>query len=99
MRLFACRYQGAARSFFRRWFYWAMRSRLRPVIEVARMIQRRLENILRYLRHPITNATTESLNSKIQWVKYTARGFRNQKNFITAIYFHCGGLNLTPSPT
>ena len=99
MRLFDYRYQGAARSFFRRWFYWATHSRLRPVIEAARTLQRRLENILTYLRHPITNATTESLNAKIQWVKYTARGFRNQKNFITAIYFHCGGLELAPSPT
>ncbi len=25
-----------------------------------------------------------------------ARGFRNQQNFITAIYFHCGGLELAP---
>ena len=99
MRLFDYRYQGAARSFFRRWFYWATHSRLRPVIEVARTLQRRLENILTYLRHRITNATTESLNAKIRWVKYTARGFRNQKNFITAIYFHCGGLELAPSPT
>jgi transposase len=41
----------------------------------------------------------EGLNSKIQWVKYTARGFRSVGNFIKAIYFHCGGLNLTPSPT
>ena len=32
MRLFDYRYQGAARSFFRRWFYWATHSRLRPVI-------------------------------------------------------------------
>ncbi|HLJ10927.1 MAG TPA: transposase, partial [Planctomycetaceae bacterium] len=41
----------------------------------------------------------ESLNSKIQWVKYTARGFRNFDNFATAIYFHCGKLDMTPSPT
>jgi len=33
---------------------------------------------------------------KIQWVKYTARGFRNKQNFINAIYFHCGGLDLAP---
>jgi len=32
-------------------------------------------------------------------VKYTARGFRNIQNFVHAIYFHCGGLNLAPSPT
>lgn len=51
------------------------------------------------LTHGISNAASESLNSKIQWVKYTARGFRNFQNFVTSIYFHCGGLNLTPSPT
>ncbi len=41
----------------------------------------------------------QSLNAKIQWVKYTARGFRNKQNFNHAIYFHCGGLDLAPSPT
>jgi hypothetical protein len=30
----------------------------------------------------------------VQWVKYTARGFRNEENFVNAIYFHCGGLDL-----
>jgi len=29
-------------------------------------------------------------------VKYTARGFRNKKNFGIAILFHCGGLDLAP---
>ncbi|HID07326.1 MAG TPA: hypothetical protein EYP10_09285, partial [Armatimonadetes bacterium] len=52
-----------------------------------------------YLRHRVTNAASESLNSRIQWVKYTARGFRNKQNFIHAIYFHCGGLDLAPEAT
>jgi hypothetical protein len=30
-----------------------------------------------------------SINSKIQWVRQTARGFRNQQIFVTAIYCHC----------
>lgn len=60
------------------------------------MIRRRFENIVTYIRHRITNAASESINSKIQWVKYTARGFRNTRNFLTAIYFHCGGLDLMP---
>ena len=60
------------------------------------MMKQRLENILTYLEHGIPNALSEALNSKIQWVKYTARGFRNQQNFIPAIYFHCGGLELAP---
>jgi hypothetical protein len=51
-------------------------------------------NIVIYLRHRITNVTSESMNAKIQWVEYTAQGFRNKRTFIDAIYFHYGGLNL-----
>jgi transposase len=91
------RYAGIARKLFRRWYHWAVRSRLAPIERVARMMAARLDNILTYATHRITNAASESMNSKIQWVKYTARGFRNQENFITAIYFHCGKLDLTPS--
>jgi len=96
MALFNYVYERPARKHFRWWHRWAVRSRLAPMIETARMLKRRFENIITYLRHPITNATSESINSKIQWVKYTARGFRNKRNFQTAIYFHCGGLNLVP---
>jgi transposase len=63
------------------------------------MLKSRLKGVFTYLKHGITNATSESLNSKIQWVKYTARGFRNFQNFTTAIYFHCGGLDLSPWPS
>ncbi|PYP66810.1 MAG: ISL3 family transposase [Gemmatimonadetes bacterium] len=94
--LWQYRYVGAARKFFRHWYFWATHSRLRPMIEKARMLKTHLPNILTYLRHRITNATAEGLNSKIQWIRYTARGFRNRENFKTAIYFHCGGLDLYP---
>jgi len=42
------------------------------------------------------NLGSESINAKIQSVKYTARGFRNKQNFVHAIYFHYGGLDLAP---
>lgn len=95
-RLWDYTYMGAARTFFKRWFWWATHSRLAPMIKVARMLQRHLENILTYLTHRITNAVTEGLNAKIQWVKYGARGFRNREAFKMAILFHCGGLDLEP---
>lgn len=59
------------------------------------MLKRRLNNVLTYLRHRITNAVSEGLSSRIQWIKYTARGCRNFENFATAIT-HCGGLDLKP---
>ena len=98
MTLFDYTYEGAAPRHFRWWYNWATHSRLKPVIDVARMLKRRLPNILTYLTHRITNATSESINAKIQWVKYSARGFRNKRNFQTAIYFHCGGLDMSLAP-
>ena len=99
MDLYDYMYEKPARRHFHWWYNWAVRSRLQPMKEVAAMLKRRFENIITYLRHRITNAASESLNAKIQWIKYTARGFRNKQNFINAIYFHCGSLNLAPSPT
>jgi transposase len=99
MALWDYRYEQPARKHFAWWYRWATHSRLKPMIDKARMLKRRLPNVLTYLKYGITNAVSESLNSKIQWVKYTARGFRNFENFRTAIYFHCGGLDLAPAPT
>jgi transposase len=90
------RYEGSARKFFKEWFGWASRSQLKPIIEVARMIKRHFENIITYLRHPITNAVTEGLNSKIQAIKANARGFRSFANYRIRILFFCGKLNLHP---
>ena len=89
-------YLASAQRFFARWFWRATHSRLKPMAEVAWMIRRHLPNVLTYLRHRITNAGLEAVNATIQWVKRTARGFRNAEHFKTAIYFHCGGLDLYP---
>ena len=53
------------------------RSRLAPVIKVAKMLKRHLPNVLSYVTHRITNAVSEGLNSKIQTIKKMAYGFRN----------------------
>ncbi len=89
-------YRGVAQKFFARWFWRATHSRLRPMAEVAKRIRRHLPNVLTYLQHGITNAGLEAVNATIQWVKKTARGFRNVEHFKIAIYFHCGGLDLYP---
>jgi transposase len=92
-------YARPARRYFTRWYNWVKETGLTPMVEKAEMLKKRLENILTYLELQLTNARSEAVNSKVQWVKYMARGFRKQENFITAIYFHCGGLNLYPLAT
>ena len=42
------------------------------------MLKRRFANIVTYLRHRVTNATSESLNAKIQWVEVHRPGFPKQ---------------------
>jgi len=89
-------YEKAARNFFKKWYWWATHSRLKPMAEVSKMLKRHLDNILTYLKHRITNAVTEGLNSKIQQVKSVARGFRNFENYRIAILFYCGKLDMYP---
>jgi transposase len=88
--------EGWARRFFKDWFGWVSRCRLKPLIEVAQMLKRHLDNLLTYLKHHITNAVTEGLNSKIQSIKAAARGFRSFKNYRIRILFFCGKLDLYP---
>jgi transposase len=85
-----------AEKYFRWWYYWATHSRLPAVIRVAKMMKKYFDGILAYLRYRHTNALTEGLNSKIQEIKYRARGYRSRDNFRRAILFHCGGLDMNP---
>jgi transposase len=63
--------KGWALRYWKDWYYWATHSRLKPVVTTAKMIHGHLQNVLTYFDHPITNATSEGLNSKIQAVKKT----------------------------
>lgn len=95
--LWHCKDRNAAERLHRKWHGWVMRSRLPPMKQVARMVKSHLPNILTYYAHRVTNAVSEGINSAIQTIKKRAFGFRNPENFKTAIYFHCGGLELYPT--
>ena len=95
----ASKNENVAKEFFDDWYAWAIRSRLAPVKKVAKMLKRRLDNILTWFTHPISNATAEGFNSRIQSLKFNARGFRNFNNYKTRILFFCGKLKLKPDLT
>ena len=91
------RYAKSAGKFFQQWYGWASRSRLQPIIKVAKMLKRRLKHILTWFKHPISNAAAEGFNSRIQSIKSAARGFRNFDNYRTRILFFCGKLDMLPT--
>jgi transposase len=89
-------YASSAADFFVDWYSWAVRCRLPPIVEKAKMLNRHLPQLLSYFRHRITNAASEGFNSRIQAIKSAARGFRNFENYRTRILFFCGKLKLMP---
>lgn len=87
----------AGRTFFDRWYSWAIRSRLTPIKDVARMLKGRLSRILTWFTSPISNGPSEGFNSRIQSIKSAARGFRFFNNYRIRILFYCGKLELKPT--
>ena len=92
------RYEANMRKYFKRWYFWATHSRLQPIKKAAKTLKTHIDNIVTYARHRITNALAEGINTKIEKIKRMACGFRNRSHYRTAIYFHCGGLDLFPKP-
>jgi len=89
--------RGWAAKHFKRWYFWATHCRLKPIIDAAKTLKRHEPGLLSYFAHRITNAGAEGLNSRIQAIRVSARGYRNREHFKTAIYFHLGGLQLYPA--
>src|SRR5690606_13960656 len=96
MMLWHYRSRTWAKKAWERWYGWAIRSRLDPIKRVARMVKSHIEGIVTAIVKGVTNARAEGTNAAIQRIKYNARGYRNRKRFINAIYFHLGGLDLYP---
>jgi len=96
MQLWNYRSRGWAERMWKRWYGWAIRSRLEPVKKVARMIKRHWDGVIDAVLTNVTNARSEATNAKIQWIKRLACGYRNRERFRNAIYFHLGGLDLYP---
>ena len=87
-------YEAVAEKRWKELVGWMNRSRLEPIIKVAKMIKSYLWGILNAIRLKTTNADLESMNSGIQRIKRMACGFRNRKRFRMSILFHFGGLDL-----
>jgi len=91
-----CADEEEAGEFFNNWYRSAIHMTLKPVVELAEMLQRHIDNILNYFTHRISNSFAEGINSVIQHIKATARGFRSFENYRTSILFYCGKLDLFP---
>jgi transposase len=88
-----------AEAYLERWYAGAIRSRLEPIVAVARMIGDHWEGVLRWHWTKINNGVLEAINSLVQASKRRARGYRNKKNLIAMIYLIAGRLDFSPTHT
>ena len=79
----------------KKWYNWAIRSRLNPMKEVAKTIKNHWEGIVRWYHSRINNGILEGLNSLIQSAKSKARGFKTFENFRTISYLITADLKLS----
>lgn len=89
------RYIGAAKTFFKDWYKQVKRSKLEPMKKVAAMLENRLQGLLNYLNHRITNAASEGMNSLVARIIANARGLRTFPNFRIRVLFFLGKLDLS----
>ena len=81
-----------AEAYLKKWYFWLTHSKLEPMINVAKTIKKHWDGILNYIDFKITNGLMEGLNSIVQTLKRSARGYRNTDNFILMIYLRCSHL-------
>lgn len=78
------------------WLSWASRSRLAPFVKVARAIRKRLDGVVAYVRHRLTNGLVEGLNNRMRMVARRAYGFHSAESLIAMMLLCCGGITLRP---
>ncbi len=98
MTLWNYKYAKSAMKAWAKWYSWAIRSRLTPIVTMAKSIKRHLWGIINAIIYNKSNGGAESINAKIKTLKVRAKGFRSVERFKVAILFHLGGLDLKPHP-
>jgi transposase len=93
---FSCASVEAGQTFFDNWYQEALKLDNPHLTKVAHMLQNHLTGLLAYLQHHTTNAAAEGINSQIQLLKASARGYRRFENFRVAILFFLGKLDMNP---
>lgn len=83
-------------SMYAFWRMDAMRTKISEIKKVVEMFDRHQFGIINAIQTGATNARAKRINGSIQELKTIGRGYRNTKNFRTAIHFFHGNLTLFP---
>ena len=74
------------------WLSWAQRCRLKPFVKLARTITAQREGIVAAIRHGLSNARVEAINTQIRLIARRAFGFHSPEALISLAMLKLGGL-------
>ena len=74
------------------WLSWARRCRLRPFVKLARTIAAQRKGIVAAIRHGLSNARVEAINTQIRLIARRAFGFHSPQALISLAMLKFGGL-------
>jgi transposase len=74
------------------WLQWAWRCRLAPFVKLARTIRDQRPGIEAALRHELSNARTEQINTQIRLITRRGFGYHSQEAVIALAMLSLGGL-------
>jgi len=74
------------------WLAWARRSRLPAFVKLAQQVTAHLPGIAAALRYGLSNARTESVNTRIRLISRRAFGFHSPEALIALALLSLGGL-------
>lgn len=78
-----------------KWLKWAIRSRLGPFVELARMVIDQLEAIEATLYLDLSNARVEAINTRLRLIARRAYGFHTPDAMIALAMLTCGAVRPT----
>jgi transposase len=90
-------YMKVAEEAWKKLLWWISHCRIPEMIQAGLTVRNYFWGIINAIRLKTTNGMLEAKNNCIQRIKRMACGFRNRGRFRTAILFHLGKLDLSPS--
>ena len=86
--------KGQAKERLEAWLAWASRSRLKPLVKLARTIRKHKPGVLGAVELGLSNGRLEALNSKVRLLSHRAYGFHSADALIAMVYLCCAGIQI-----
>ena len=84
----------SAKRFLRHWMTTALKSRIPSLRDFVGTLRNHFDNIVTFIKKPLTNAVAEGINRIIKIVKNRASGFRGLDSFADLIFLTVGDLDI-----